>query len=53
MLIITLVDRITKALDNDDMTIVVFPDLKTFDYVDHCILLRRLYTYGIRGKMHD
>ena len=45
---ITLVDRITKALDNGDMMIGVFLDFKkAFDCVDHKILLRKLYAYGI------
>ena len=49
--IITLVDRITHSLDNGDIVISVFLDLKkAFDTVDHHILLRKLFAYGIRGN---
>lgn len=50
--LITLVDTITKSLDNGDTVIGVFLDLKkAFDTVDHKILIRKLYAYGIRGNM--
>ena len=49
--LITLVDKITKSLDNGDIVIGVFIDLKkAFDTVDHKILFKKLYYYGIRGN---
>ena len=60
--LMTLVDKITKALDEGRIMIGVFLDLKkAFDCVDHGILLRKLhgillrklYAYGIRGSMHE
>ena len=51
--LITLVDNITKSLDNDDIVIGVFLDLKkTFDTVNHKILLK-VYHYGIRGNVFN
>ena len=50
--IITLVDRITKSQDIGDIVIALFIDLKkAFDTIDHRILFRKLYSYGIRGSM--
>ena len=49
--IITLVERVFKALDMGKYVVGVFLDLKkAFDTVDHTILLRKLEQYGIRGK---
>ena len=49
--IITLVDRITSSLDSGDLVIGVFLDLKkAFDTVDHQILTKKLFSYGIRGN---
>ena len=50
--IITLVDRINKALNSDKIMIGVFLDLKkAFDTVNHTILTKKLYAYGIRGNI--
>ena len=48
--IITLVERVSKAMDTGKCVVGVFLDLKkAFDTVDHSILLKKLETYGIRG----
>ena len=47
--LITLVDKITKSLDNGDIVIGVFTE-KTFDTVYHKILFKKFYYYGIRGN---
>ena len=50
MAFITLIDKISEALDNSDFVIGVFLDFsKAFDTVDHSILLKKLHIYGIRG----
>ena len=49
MALITLVDRITEALDNGDYVVGVFRDFsKAFDTVDHAILLDKMFIYGVR-----
>ena len=51
--IIELVDKITKAIENNEFTVGIFLDLsKAFDTVNHDILLSKLYFYGIRGSCH-
>ena len=51
--IITIVERVSKALDMGKYGVGVFLDLnKAFDTVEHTILLRKLEQYGIRGKTH-
>ena len=50
--IISLVEKITRSLDSRDIVIGIFLDLKkTFDTVDHRIMIRKLYAYGIRGNI--
>ena len=50
--LITLVDKITQSLDSGDMMIGIFLDLKkAFDTVNHKILVKKLYSYGIRGQL--
>ena len=45
---ITLVDEISKTLDKGQVMTDVFLDLrKAFDTVNHNILLRKIYAYGI------
>ena len=51
--VISLVNNITNSLDSSNIVIGVFLDLKkAFDTVDHTILLKKLYAYGIRDKAH-
>ena len=48
--LITITEKIRKAIDNGEITCGVFLDLqKAFDTVDHEILLSKLEHYGIRG----
>ena len=50
--LITLVDKIRKSLDHGDIVIGIFFDLKkAFDTVDHNILIKKLYYYGICGNI--
>ena len=52
--IITLVEKVSKALDKGKIVVGEFLDLKkAFDTVNHTILLRQLELYGIRGNVHD
>ena len=50
--IITLTERVSKALDTGKIVVGVFLDLKKdFDTVDHNILLQKLEKYGIKGNI--
>lgn len=50
MALVQLMDKFSKALDNNEFTIGIFIDLsKAFDTVDHDILLTKLQLYGIKG----
>ena len=52
--ILNLVDMISLGLDDKRSTIGIFLDLsKAFDTIDHAILLRKLYAYGIRGNAYN
>ena len=43
-----------ECLDRGDVTAGIFIDLsKAFDTVNHEKLLKKLYSYGIRGNIHD
>lgn len=47
-----LVDKIGNAIKNNNVALGVFIDLsKAFDTVDHGILLKKLYKYGVRGAL--
>ena len=52
--LIILVDKIAGALDEGSMMVGVFIYLKkAFDMVNHGILHRKLYAYGIGGSMYN
>ena len=51
--VITLVERMAKALDTGKIVVGVYLDIrKAFDAIDHHILLRKLYSLGIRGNLY-
>ena len=52
--IITLVEKVSKALDTGKIVVGVYLDLKkAFDTIDHQIVFKKLYAIGIRGNIHD
>ena len=52
--LINIAENIRKAFGDGNIGCVVFVDLqKTFDIVDHQILLAKLSHYGIRGVSND
>ena len=52
--ILDLKEFLMNKLDQKEITAVLFLDLqKAFDTVDHDILLKKLYHYGVRGKAHN
>ena len=48
--LISIVENITRSLDSRDIVIGIFLDLKK-KHVDHRIMIRKLYAYGIRGNI--
>ena len=54
MALISLTDKLIKAMENGEVAVGIFIDFrKAFDTVNHEILLNKLYHYGIRGTAHD
>ena len=52
--VITLIDRISAALDSGRAVVGCYIDLKkAFDTVNHRILINKLQLYGIRGHILD
>lgn len=50
MAILSLYEKVTEALDNNEFAIGIFVDLsKAFDTLNHKILINKLEYYGIRG----
>ena len=48
MALVILLENLRNAFDNGEWAIGIFLDLqKAFDTVDHCILLDKLYMYGV------
>ena len=54
MALMTLMDKLIESLDKGEYIMGIFLDFsKAFDTVDHEILLKKLYHYGIRGSAYD
>ena len=52
--IIRITETIREALDKGKFACGVFVDLqKAFDTVNHKVLLKELYQYGIRGNTYE
>ena len=52
--IISITEKIREALDKGKFAHGVFFDLKkAFDTVNHEVLLKQLYKYGIRGNTYE
>ncbi len=52
--LIEILDSIYEHLDNNELVLGIFLDLtKAFDTVNHSILLKKLYHYGIRGNLYN
>ena len=54
MALIILIENLVNAIDNGKCAVGIFLDFKkAFDTVDYCILLDKLFFYGIRGQAFD
>ena len=54
MALMILIENLVNAMDNGKCAVGIFLDFqKAFDTVDICILLDKLYFYGIRGLSFD
>ena len=54
MAAISLIDKISQGIDNKLTTAGIFIDLsKAFDTIDHNILMKKLFAYGVRGVAFD
>ena len=52
--LLELMEELTEALDsNEDVDIIYLDFAKAFDKVPHKRLLKKLWGYGIRGKVHS
>ena len=50
MALLELIDKLSRSIDNRQLTLGVFVDLaKAFDIVNHQVLLAKIEHYGIRG----
>ena len=51
--LLDLTEEITSSLDNKKYSVGIFIDLKkAFDTIDHDILAKKIYFYGVRGIAH-
>ena len=54
MALIILIENLVNAIDNGKCAVCIFLDFqKAFGTVDHCILMDKLYFYGIQGQAFD
>ena len=54
MALIILVENLVNAIDNGQCAVGIFLDFhKAFDTVDYCIILDKLYFYGMRSQAFD
>ena len=52
--LLELMEELTEALDsNEDVDIIYLDFSKAFDRVPHKRLLKKLWGYGIQGKLHS